>query len=849
MTKVFIFCGEIKNYLKLLAEDLSGQGVDVEISTGKAGKTAWQYKRYLSESVDKCDIIIVGFAKESKDESGFFMDVKSILEIGKPTIPVLLEENSITPIQLGQIGLRYPVINIAQEYSAGFNQILEVIKSHDHNNYQQPSPKVAIKRRVEILPKRVMGFIDREGEVKKISTLLLEKVFVQLRGLGGIGKTSLAIEIAYKLKDKFKDGVLWISALDSPSTEDLLNSIGLAFGFDVLAMPTSQKKFFLKIHLAALDYLLVIDNVQESDPIEQTYDLVANGAILCTSRPQIILPAMRIVDVDVLEKQYAIRLFQNIYGHQDPEENDKELLEDICVGKLDGYPLAIELAAKQANIQRLPVQKLYSRLDEAWINNWGLPALGSIAASLLSTIDQLPTTARELFVAMGVFTGRKMEKPAIEFVIEISDIEKMLYVLQGYSLVTIEKDQVSLHPLIKELANHLAGQNHDLYFRMVEYYVQYTNKNSKEYGVIEREKTNIEGAVIWSYMNQRYDLMTSIIDNLLGQDAYYSFWAVRGYWEQSIKLLRYGIEASRHMGDPYKEARYNLELGLFLYWLGDQKNAKMVSKNAEEIFGKLDSKQELIRTYWLQGYIEDDEDNYEMANRLYRCSLSLSESVGNKILIVTSMELVGVSEYHRGNYEVAREFLENSLQLSELERYMAGITRGQRRLAAVARIQAMRESNQEKRNLYFQESRQLLEACLRAETNRRSRARALRQLGMIDLLENRIQDAESHLNEALDLFTNLGNQRGIGATYFNLGTLHFENGNLEKAKNYYENSLEIARGFNAQMGMALNIRQLALIAKRQGLSDHAKILLDESIGLLSKINSPYLDETLRLREE
>lgn len=848
MTKVFIFSAKIQNNIKLLAEDLSEQGVDVEISTGKVGKTAWQYKRYLSESVEKSDIIIIGLANESKDVNDFIQDVKSIHDIGKPIIPVLIEENSITSNQLEQIDLHYPAINIGHEYSTGFNKILEVIKSNRHN-HQRLSAKVTEKRRVEILPKRVRGFIDRENEVSKISKLLLEREFVQLRGLGGIGKTSLAIEIAYKLKDNFEDGVLWISALDSPSTDDILNSIGLAFGLDVLAMPTSQKKFFLKIHLATSDYLLVIDNVQVPDPIEQTYDLAVNGAILCTSRPQIILPAMRIVDINVLEKQFAIRLFQNIYGYQDSERNDNELLEDICVGKLDGYPLAIELAAKQANIQKLSVQKLYSRLDEAWINNWGLPALGSIAASLLSTIDQLPTAVRELFVAMGAFTGRKMDKSAIEFVIEKNDIEEMLYVLQGYSLITIEDDQVSLHPLIKELATHLAGQNYNLYLRMVEYYVQYTNKYSKEYGVIEHEKTNIEGAVVWSYQNQRYGLMASIIDNLLGQDAYYSFWAVRGYWEQGIKLLRYAIEASRYMGDPYKEARYNLELGLFLYWLGDHKNARVVSKDAEEIFERLDSKQELIRTHWLQGYIEDDEDNYEMANRLYRRSLALSESVGNKILEVTSMELVGVSEYHRGNYEIAREFLEKSLQLSELEKYMAGITRGQRRLAAIARIQAVRESNQEKKKLYLQESRQLLEACLNAETNRRSRARALRQLGMIDLIENGLQNAEIHLNEALDVFTNLGNQRGIGATNFNMGNLYFEKGELEKAKDYYENSLEIARGFNAQMGMALNIRQLALIAKRQGLSDRAKALLDESIMILSKINSPYLDETMHFQED
>ena len=157
------------------------------------------------------------------------------------------------------------------------------------------------------------------------------------------------------------------------------------------------------------------------------------------------------------------------------------------------------------------------------------------------------------------------------------------------------------------------------------------------------------------------------------------------------------------------------------------------------------------------------------------------------------MELVGVSEYHRGDYDTARDFIENSLQLSQLEGYKAGISRNQRRLAAVARIQATRELNPEKREIYLQEARQLLEDRLQLETSRRSRARALRQLGMIDLIENKLQDAEHHLNKSLETFIKLGNRRGIGATYFNIGNLCLVVGKLEEAKDYYNKSLEIAR--------------------------------------------------------
>jgi len=846
MTKVFIFCLQIQNQLTLLAEDLSKAGISVDMSVGESGKTTWQYRRSLFDAVDKCDIVIVGFSKLNSGDD-FNNDIISILERERYVIPVKLDNSSFDISKKDVRELFDRAIHLNNDYSLGFNQILNLINVHSdrlsvHNRGNEDT------RKVNILPKRVRGFINREEDIQEISAQLLQREFVQIRGLGGIGKTSLAIEIAHRLKDHFKHGVLWISALDSPSADDILNSIGMAFKFEVSAMPTTQKKFFLKIELANLDYLIIIDNVQDLDSVTDIYDLAANGAILCTSRPQIILPIMNIFDLSVLEKEHAIRLFQDIYGQHNYEGDDNQIVEDICVEKLDGYPLAIELAAKQANIQKLTIQKLATRLDKTLILPLGLPSLGSITTSLLSTIDQLPGTARDLFVALGVFAGRTIDKIAIEFILQNNEIEEMIYNLQGYSLISTEQDRVLLHPLVKELATHQARQNQDLFIRMVEYYVDYTDKYSNEHLEIEKERINIEGAVVWAFNNQRYGLMVSIVDNLLGADAYYSYWAMRGYWGQGINILRKAIEACRFIDDAYKEARYNLELGLFLYWLGDHKNARMVGKNAENIFEKIDSTKELIRTCWLQGYIEDDEDNYESANKLYRRSLKLSTDIQNKVLEVTSMELVGVNEYHQGNYETARDFLENSLLLSKTEGYKAGISRGQRRLAAVARLQGSKQNNQANRTDFLKEARNLLQDCLATETNQRSRARALRQLGMVDLMENEFRDAEIRFKECLDIFIKLGNRRGIAATYYNLGEFERMSGNLEDARSYFNQSLEIAREINAKMGIAVNLRQLSLIAKEQGHIEESQELLNDSITLLSQINSPYLNETMQLRK-
>jgi class 3 adenylate cyclase len=231
------------------------------------------------------------------------------------------------------------------------------------------------------LPKQRTSFVGREREVADVTELLTRSRLVTLTGPGGTGKTRLAVKVAGDLLDRFPDGVFFVDL--SPIIDAALVPSAIAQALVVREEPGRDLLETLGDHLRDRHELLVLDNteqvIESGLAVARLLDSALRLAILVTSRaplhisgeleyhvpPMSIPDPERASDVELITRSEAVTLFGERAaavrtGFRITAENAVAVAE-VTV-RLDGLPLAIELAASRLNL--LTRQALLDRLTE-----------------------------------------------------------------------------------------------------------------------------------------------------------------------------------------------------------------------------------------------------------------------------------------------------------------------------------------------------------------------------------------------------------------------------------------------------------------------------------------------------
>jgi predicted ATPase/class 3 adenylate cyclase len=219
------------------------------------------------------------------------------------------------------------------------------------------------------LPSPLTSFVGRETEVDDACRLLGDHRLVTLTGVGGCGKTRLAIEVAGRLAPTFSGGARFVDLASISDEARVLDAIAATLGLaeDASADPLDRVSSFV----AQSDVLLVLDNCEHlldisADFVEAVLGRPGPSRLLATSREPLgvsgeQLHAVRSLAVDT----DAVRLFADRVGLVRPgfvvDRTNEVAVREIC-RRLDGIPLAIELAAGQA--AHLSVDQLLDRLTD-----------------------------------------------------------------------------------------------------------------------------------------------------------------------------------------------------------------------------------------------------------------------------------------------------------------------------------------------------------------------------------------------------------------------------------------------------------------------------------------------------
>jgi predicted ATPase/class 3 adenylate cyclase len=264
------------------------------------------------------------------------------------------------------------------------------------------------------LPRPLTSFIGREAELARVKDLLARSRLLTLLGLGGIGKTRLSLQLAADVIDRFPDGVWFVELATLRDPQLVPQAVASALGVkEAAGRPVLEA---LLRFLSGRQLLLVLDNCEHllqacAELARQALQGAAHVSVLASSREPLRVAGETTYHVPALAESEAASLFIDRASAAQPgfqaSGDIAQAIASVC-GRLDGIPLAIELAA--ARIRTFPVQKIAARLDDRFRlltqgDRTALPRQQTLRALIDWSYELLSEAERAVFRRLAVFAG------------------------------------------------------------------------------------------------------------------------------------------------------------------------------------------------------------------------------------------------------------------------------------------------------------------------------------------------------------------------------------------------------------------------------------------------------------
>lgn len=510
------------------------------------------------------------------------------------------------------------------------------------------------------LPVQLSSFIGRDKEQDEITNLIAKNRLVTLAGAGGIGKTRLSLQVGQKLLNNFPNGV-WFIPLDSLSDSTLLPQT-FASVFGIRESPDRPIIERLADFLREKTTLLILDNCEHL--LEACIKLITtllrncpNVKILTTSRevlgisgeatyyiPSLSIPEREKSSIERLTQYEAIQLFTEraalaLSSFILTKEN-AETLVDIC-HRLDGIPLAIELAAARVNI--LQVAEILSQLQNSFAllstdNRMDLSRHQTLQASLDWSWGLLSEAEQGFMRQLAVFAGGWTLESAQA--VCVRDVLSLTNALVKKSLIGVKQEAGSetryrFHEIVRQYTRQKlieSGEEENICTQHLKYFLELSEQI--EAGLHGPQQVEWFARMIIERDNLRAALEQASKTDI--EAGLYLAGRLGELWEsfdlrEGARWLTEFIQKSESKNYPHARAKALLAQGWLLIWFQQFALAYAAGQEGLELFRACADKQGEVDALLLLGNAWGYQDGLAKTEALEfnQQALTLAQSLGD----------------------------------------------------------------------------------------------------------------------------------------------------------------------------------------------------------------------------
>ena len=536
-------------------------------------------------------------------------------------------------------------------------------------------PRLAtLETRPTNLPPQPTRLIGRKQELGEVGELL-RRVDVRLltvTGPGGAGKTRLALQAAADLLDDFADGVFFVGLAGVAEPSLVVPAIAQALGVKESGGLSAEEA--LERFVRERELLLVLDNLEHVlDAAPQIHQLVLNARALkaiSSSRAPLRVSGEWEYPIPELADEDAVALFRERAEAIKPDfqlNGDATTVGEIC-RRLDGLPLAIELAAARAKVLS-PIallERLEQRLPMLSVGARDLPdRQRTLRDTIAWSYELLDEGEQRLFARLALFVGGFTLSAAEQ----VCDADLVLTSLVEKSLVRHQEERFRMLETIREFALERleeSGEVEQVARRHVEFFVAFVSDEDSDFrhvtlGWLERvgsEQDNLRAAIQLARRLDDPRLELRLVA-LTGR-----FWELHGHLAEGLRRI---IEALDRDPEAPAEFRYPAltVAGLIAYKQGDHATARDIAEELGRLSAETHDERGSADSLNLLGVIAAGDGNYEEARDLLERAESVRERIGDEAGVQVSTHNLGLLALNQADYRRARPALEEALAIAE----------------------------------------------------------------------------------------------------------------------------------------------------------------------------------------
>ena len=651
--------------------------------------------------------------------------------------------------------------------------------------------------------------VGRESDVENLKSLLQPGQVVCLRGEGGIGKTALAVEVAYQQRERFSGGVLGLSLGTLPSLERVLQHLGhwlLGEGWN--AIPEEERRAQVIAALRKRSMLLVLDNYETvtrdkrrgsqkggvlGSFFRDCLGKRSQSVLLITSREPTDLPSEQPFFVSDLSQDATVDLFRKwaTLKPSDSEENLNRLMET-----LGGHPLAIEMIAGAYKSNGESLDEILVRVEARLPSEKDLARpkrQKTLRACFGYSVNYLKEVQKRFFLTLGLFRG-PFTPEAAGAISGHDNPNKLLQSLHERSLLRYHSPDdtgcrvhlYSLHPMMR------------LYIR---------------------ERTKAEDQTI----HRR-----ALVDHYaaLATEAWEG-WEQEPGWALLLRALWADLEQAQAWVTGETAADFSSCLGWLAIVLGELGTA---SAFFERVLALPSTPPDLVaKAQRGLGWIAHERGQWDVGESCYQRAGWAFEEAGDRhgqATILDERARLRANRGNQGDFAEAEDFYNQALSLLADDVY--GKARIRHNWAVLDRLRGE-----------FIRAQETFEAVLlvfESVGNQPMTAAVKHELGYLAFVRGEYDRAQELYKDSLEINQELGARWQIPTTLHNLGEAHAEKGEWGLARKRQEKAEEIFTQFGHHKGQAETSRALGQLDRLAGDPASAEDRCQKALGLQKQID-------------